>query len=100
MGLLLVGFEQGAFKTKWGADVLVKPAFLIPMSLSYGGDTFTGTLSSDAAYCGRPSTCRRSSSIRRAEGRIVYGRPELDLGADAASCRCPIQNPSTSSSPP
>lgn len=52
LGFMLVGVEPGAFKTKFGADVLVKPVFLISIPFSNGADTFTGTLPSDAAYCG------------------------------------------------
>jgi Tol biopolymer transport system component len=52
VGVLLIGVEQGAFKTKFGADVLVKPLFLIPISFSYGGDSFTGALSTDGDFCG------------------------------------------------
>jgi len=66
VGVLLIGVEQGAFKTKFGADVLVKPLFLIPISFSYGGDSFSGALPTDVDFC---------------ETTVVLQALELDPGA-------------------
>jgi len=52
IGVLLVGTQQGAFHTKFGADVLVAPTLLVPISFSYGSDSFTGTLPSAVELCG------------------------------------------------
>jgi hypothetical protein len=52
IGVLVVGDQRGSFHTKYGADLLVTPAFIIPISFSFGGNQFTGTLSSNADYCG------------------------------------------------
>jgi len=51
IGVLLVGTMRGAFHTKFGADVLVAPTLLVPISFSYGSDSFTGTLPTDVELC-------------------------------------------------
>ena len=42
----------GAFRTKFGADVLVAPTLLVPISFSYGSDSLTGTHPSAVELCG------------------------------------------------
>jgi Tol biopolymer transport system component len=52
LGLLVVGLQRGSFKTKFGADLLVTPGLLVPISFSYSGDVFTGAIPDDVAFCG------------------------------------------------
>jgi len=52
IGLLVVGVQQGSFHTRFGADLLVVPLVLLPISFSFGSDSFTGALPTDPAYCG------------------------------------------------
>ena len=51
-GLLLLGFQQASLPTGLGGDLLVIPALLVPISFSYGANSFTGTLPSDPAFDG------------------------------------------------
>jgi Tol biopolymer transport system component len=52
LGLLLIGFQQASLHTNRGGDLLVVPAVVIPISFSYGGDTFTGDIPRDWSLCG------------------------------------------------
>jgi Tol biopolymer transport system component len=40
LGLVFVGFQQANFHTGWGGDLLVLPAYVLPISISSGGETF------------------------------------------------------------
>ena len=52
VGLLFIGFQQTIIPTNWGGDLLVLPVLTIPITFSYGGDTFTGDIPDDPALCG------------------------------------------------
>jgi Tol biopolymer transport system component len=52
IGVLLFGTQRGAFHTKFGADVLVAPTLLVPITFSYGSDSFSGVLPTDSELCG------------------------------------------------
>jgi hypothetical protein len=52
IGLLVLGLQRGSFKTKFGGDLLVVPLVIAPITFSYGGDSFTGTIPDDVALCG------------------------------------------------
>ena len=52
MGVLVIGTAQASFHTKFGADLLVAPSLIVPITFSYGGDTFSGTIPDDSDYCG------------------------------------------------
>jgi streptogramin lyase len=51
-GLLILGFQQASLHTGLGGDLLLIPALLVPISFSYGANSFIGTLPSDPAYNG------------------------------------------------
>ena len=51
-GFLILGFQQASLHTGLGGDLLLIPALLVPISFSYGADSFVGTLPSDPAYNG------------------------------------------------
>jgi len=51
-GLLILGFQQASLHTGLGGDLLLIPALLVPISFSYGANSYTGTLPSDPAYNG------------------------------------------------
>ena len=51
-GLLFLGFQRAQIPTHFGADLLVAPALILPITFSYGADSFTGTLPSDPAFAG------------------------------------------------
>jgi sugar lactone lactonase YvrE len=51
-GFLVLGFQQASLHTGLGGDLLLIPALLVPISFSYGADSFSGTLPSDPAYIG------------------------------------------------
>ena len=51
-GILFVGFQQLSLHSSWGGDLLVLPALVIPISFSYGGDSFSGDIPSDWTLCG------------------------------------------------
>jgi Tol biopolymer transport system component len=51
VGLLIVGFQRAQIPTRFG-DVLVLPAVVVPISFSFGSDSFSGVMPSDDAFCG------------------------------------------------
>ncbi len=52
VGLLVVGFQRANLPTHFGSDLLVLPAVIQPITFSYGGDSFTGTIPDDIDLCG------------------------------------------------
>jgi len=52
VGLLFVGFQRTSVHSGWGGDLLVVPALVVPISFSYGGDTFSGGIPNDWSLCG------------------------------------------------
>jgi Tol biopolymer transport system component len=52
VGLLFVGFQRTTIHSNLGGDLLVVPAFVIPISFSFGSDSFTGALPTDWSLCG------------------------------------------------
>jgi len=51
-GLLFLGFQRAQIPTHFGGDLLVVPALILPITFSYGADSFTGTLPSDPTLAG------------------------------------------------
>ena len=51
-GAIFVGVQRTRLHTNRGGDLLVVPALVIPITISYGGDTFTGTIPDDLDLCG------------------------------------------------
>jgi YVTN family beta-propeller protein len=51
-GLLVLGFQRATLHTGLGSDLLLIPALLVPISFSFGSDSFTGTLPNDPALLG------------------------------------------------
>jgi Tol biopolymer transport system component len=51
-GLLFVGFQPLSLHSSWGGDLLVLPALVLPISFSYGGDSFSGDIPADWTLCG------------------------------------------------
>ena len=51
-GFLAIGFQRGSFDLKYGAQLLVVPALIVPITFSYGADSFTGTIPDDVLLCG------------------------------------------------
>jgi YVTN family beta-propeller protein len=51
-GLLVLGFQRASLHTGLGSDLLLIPALLVPISFSFGSDSFTGTLPNDPALLG------------------------------------------------
>jgi hypothetical protein len=52
VGAVFVGFQQTTLHSNWGGDLLVVPALTMPVTFSYGGDSFTGTIPGDYTLCG------------------------------------------------
>lgn len=52
VGIVLVGFQQATLHTKCGGDVLLIPAYLLPITFSFGGSVISGSISNDVEYCG------------------------------------------------
>jgi len=50
--LLFLGFQRAQIPTHFGGDLLVVPVLILPITFSYGADTFTGALPSDPAFAG------------------------------------------------
>ena len=50
-GFLVVGLQRGSFSMKSGAQLLVVPALIVPISFSYGANYFTGTIPDDFDFC-------------------------------------------------
>jgi probable HAF family extracellular repeat protein len=51
-GLLLIGFRQADLHSSWGGDLLLLPALTLPITFSFGSDSFTGALPYDDALVG------------------------------------------------
>jgi len=51
-GLLVLGFQRAQIPTHFGADLLVAPALILPITFSFGADAFSGTLPNDPALAG------------------------------------------------
>ena len=51
-GLLFVGFQQAYVPSNWGGVLLVAPSLVLPISFSYGGNSYTGDLPDDWQLCG------------------------------------------------
>ena len=51
-GLLLIGFTQTSLHSSWGGDLLLLPALTVPISFSFGADSFSGDLPQDDGLVG------------------------------------------------
>jgi len=51
-GILVLGFPRASLHTGLGGDLLLIPVLLVPISFSFGANSFTGTLPSDPALLG------------------------------------------------
>jgi len=52
LGLFVVGYGRASIPTRFGGDLLVVPALIVPITFSYGGDSFVGAIPGDFAWCG------------------------------------------------
>jgi hypothetical protein len=52
VGLIFVGHQRASIPTKWGGDLLVLPDFAMPVTFSYGSDSFTGAIAHEFELCG------------------------------------------------
>jgi WD40 repeat protein len=50
-GAIFVGGQRASFPSNRGGDLLVAPFLVVPITFSYGGDTFTGTIPDDQGLC-------------------------------------------------
>jgi sugar lactone lactonase YvrE len=51
-GLIALGFQQASLHTGLGGDLLLIPALLVPISFSYGSDSFPWSIPNDPALFG------------------------------------------------
>jgi Tol biopolymer transport system component len=51
-GILFLGFQQARLHTNFGGELLLVPALCVPITFSYGTDSFVGTLPDDDLLCG------------------------------------------------
>jgi sugar lactone lactonase YvrE len=51
-GLIALGFQQASLHTGLGSDLLVIPALLVPISFSYGADSFLWSIPNDPTLFG------------------------------------------------
>ena len=51
-GVLFVGSQRTSIHSSWGGDLLVLPLLTLPVTLSAGGDSFTGALPLEIGDCG------------------------------------------------
>ena len=51
-GLLFLGFQRAQIPTHFGADLLVAPALVLPITFSYGSDSFSGAIPNDPTLAG------------------------------------------------
>jgi sugar lactone lactonase YvrE len=51
-GLLFIGFQRADIPSSFGFDLLVAPALVVPVSFSYGFDSFTGAIPADGGLVG------------------------------------------------
>jgi len=52
VGLLFLGFAQQSLHSAWGGDLLVVPTLVVPLALSGGTESLTGTIPFDPQLCG------------------------------------------------
>jgi len=52
VGLLVIGTQRASLPTKFGGTLLVLPTWIVPITFSYGLDSFTGTVPDEFALCG------------------------------------------------
>jgi hypothetical protein len=52
VGLLFAGFQRANLHTGRGGDLLVLPVYVLPISFSYGGNTFDWALPADPMIAG------------------------------------------------
>jgi Tol biopolymer transport system component len=52
VGILFLGFQRAQLHTHFGGDLLLLPALCVPITFSFGLDTFTGSLPDDDLLCG------------------------------------------------
>jgi len=50
IGLLIVGFQQTFIHSSLGGDLLVVPSFVLPITFSFGSDSFVGALPNDPSF--------------------------------------------------
>ena len=51
-GLIALGFQQASLHTGLGGDLLLIPALLVPITFSYGADSFVWSIPNDPALFG------------------------------------------------
>lgn len=51
-GLLFLGFQRAQIPTHFGADLLVVPAIVLPITFSYGANAFSGAIPNDPTLAG------------------------------------------------
>ena len=52
IGLVFVGNQRALIPSVWGGDLLVDPTFVVPVTFSYGFDSFTVSIPDDRSLCG------------------------------------------------
>jgi hypothetical protein len=52
IGLLFAGFQQASMHSAWGGDLLVVPTITLPITFSYGANSFSGSLPDDPLLMG------------------------------------------------
>jgi hypothetical protein len=52
LGLFVVGYARASIPTRFGGDLLVAPVLIVPITFSYGSDSFGGTIPGDFKWCG------------------------------------------------
>jgi hypothetical protein len=52
IGLLIAGFQRASLHTSRGGDLLVLPAYVLPISFSYGSNQFAWTIPADPTLAG------------------------------------------------
>jgi Tol biopolymer transport system component len=52
VGILFLGYQRAQLPTRFGGDLLLLPALVVPISFSYGANSFTGALPDDDVLCG------------------------------------------------
>jgi Tol biopolymer transport system component len=51
-GLLFVGFQRTSLHSGWGGDLLMVPALTLPISFSFGFNSYSGAIPDDPTLCG------------------------------------------------
>jgi WD40 repeat protein len=77
-GLLVVGSQRGSFFTTSGAELLVVPTWIEPITLSYGAVSVTGTIPDDFELCGVPFDLQGIETDPGAAGGFSFS-PGLEL---------------------